>query len=87
MDGKVTSLPSFQRASTTFKTEEKTNGNLNWLFRHNSRSKDSSHRKRSAESVSDVSEEKRPPCRGRRTNPKCDFQVIIEENPMTIDDS
>ncbi|EFX65994.1 hypothetical protein DAPPUDRAFT_332640 [Daphnia pulex] len=26
-------------------------------------------------------------CRARRTNPKCDVQVIIEENPMTIDDN
>jgi hypothetical protein len=31
--------------------KKKTNGNLNWLFRHNSRSKDSSYRKRSAESA------------------------------------
>jgi hypothetical protein len=51
-----------------------------------SRSKSLSPRKRSAESVRDVSEEKIPPCRARRAYPKCDVQVIIEENPMTIDD-
>jgi hypothetical protein len=43
-----------------------------------------SHRKRAAESVSKLSEEKKPPCRARRTNPKCDVQVIVEENSVTM---
>ena len=45
----------------------------------------SSHQKRAAESVSKLSEEKKHPCRARRTNPKCHVQVIVEENSVTID--
>jgi hypothetical protein len=40
----------------------------------------SSHQKRAAESVRKLSEEKKHPCRARRTNPKCHVQVIVEEN-------
>jgi hypothetical protein len=48
-----------------------------------SKLKASSHRKRATESVSKLSENKRPPCRARLTNPKCDVQVKVEENSVT----
>lgn len=44
-----------------------------------------SHRNRAAESVNEVSEEKKLPCRGRRINPKCDVKVRVEENAVAID--
>jgi len=49
-----------------------------------SKLKASSHRKRATESVSKLSENKRPPCRARLTNPKCDVQVKVEENSVTM---